>query len=146
MYAGKLKQSIPTGPGTFFRKNDSNIFVGEWMGNKSDGHTRWSFGERMKKRISSNIILESINWLEYMQKSERLRKSDSEEYYQIRHFFRGGEKRFIDNESIVYVDGYAENDDASETWIFEFLGCQYHYCENCGSNLNKRKKDEDRER
>lgn len=44
MYAGKLKQHIPTGPGTFFRKND-NKFVGEWMGAKSDGKTRWSYGK-----------------------------------------------------------------------------------------------------
>lgn len=44
MYAGKLKQNIPTGPGTFFRKNDNNVFIGEWMGAKSDGKTRWSYG------------------------------------------------------------------------------------------------------
>ena len=48
MYAGKLKQNIPTGPGTFFQKNDANIFVGEWMGAKSDGQTRWSFGKSSK--------------------------------------------------------------------------------------------------
>ena len=45
MYAGKLKQNIPTGPGTFFRQNDKNVFIGEWMGSKSDGKTRWSYGE-----------------------------------------------------------------------------------------------------
>ena len=81
-----------------------------------------------------------------MQQSDFLRKSNGEEFYQIQHFFRGGEKRFIINDSISYVDGYAENDDASEIWIFEFLGCNFHYCENCGTNLNKREKDEGRER
>lgn len=34
---------LPTGPGTYFRK-DGDIFVGEWMGNKSDGFTKVSFG------------------------------------------------------------------------------------------------------
>ena len=47
MYAGKLKQCIPTGPGTFFRKKDKGVFIGEWMGAKSDGKTRWSYGEYM---------------------------------------------------------------------------------------------------
>ena len=45
MYAGKLKQNIPCGPGTFFRKNEQSAFEAEWMGQKSNGHTRWSFGE-----------------------------------------------------------------------------------------------------
>ena len=81
-----------------------------------------------------------------MQQDEILRKPNSEDFYQIQHFFRGGEKRFIDNESISYVDGYAENDDESETWIFEFLGCFYHYCEQCGTNLDKATSDQNRER
>ena len=99
----------------------------------------------LEKQIK-NIHLESINWLEYMQTSEHLRKTNSTDFYQIQHFFRGGEKRFIDFESITYVDGYAENDDGTETWIFEFLGCHYHYCEHCETNLNKRTNDEERER
>ena len=44
MYAGKLKQNIPTGPGTFFRKTEQT-YTGEWMGQKTDGKTRWSFGK-----------------------------------------------------------------------------------------------------
>ena len=56
MYAGKLKQNIPTGPGTFFRQNDKNIFIGEWMGAKSDGKTRWSYGEWLEEKIIYNKI------------------------------------------------------------------------------------------
>lgn len=51
MYAGKLKQNIPTGPGTFFRQNEKNNFIGEWMGAKSDGKTRWSYGEWLEKQL-----------------------------------------------------------------------------------------------
>ena len=50
MYAGKLKQNIPTGPGTFFRQDDKNVFNGEWMGAKSDGKTRWSYGELLEEK------------------------------------------------------------------------------------------------
>ena len=93
-----------------------------------------------------NIIEESINWLEYMQEKEFLKIPDSDGHYQIQHYFRNGEKRFIDNDSVFYVDGYAENDDGSESWILEFLGCFYHYCENCQTNLDKKELDEKRER
>ena len=64
MYAGKLMQSIPTGPGTFFRQNDKDTFVGEWMGAKSDGKTRWSYGEGFKKLINDLISIKSpsIGW------------------------------------------------------------------------------------
>ena len=50
MYAGKLKQNIPTGPGTFFRKTEQT-YTGEWMGQKTDGKTRWSFGESFLSSI-----------------------------------------------------------------------------------------------
>ena len=35
---------LPTGPGTYFRK-DGDLFTGEWMGNKSNGFTKASFGK-----------------------------------------------------------------------------------------------------
>jgi len=35
---------LPTGPGTYFRK-DGDCFTGEWMGNKSNGFTKASFGK-----------------------------------------------------------------------------------------------------
>ena len=44
LYAGQIMSDLPTGPGTFFRKKES-LFIGEWMGNKSNGFTRASFGE-----------------------------------------------------------------------------------------------------
>ena len=90
--------------------------------------------------------LESINWLEYMQTNASLKNPARDEYYQIQHFFRNGEKRFIDNDSIYYVDGYAENNDGTEQWIMEFYGCHFHYCERCGSNLEKKQADNKRER
>ena len=44
LYAGQIMSHLPTGPGTYFRK-DGNLFKGEWMGNKSNGFTKASFGE-----------------------------------------------------------------------------------------------------
>ena len=81
-----------------------------------------------------------------MQTDEQLKNPFSDNFYQIQHFFRNGEKRFIDNDQIIYVDGYAENDDGTESWIYEFMGCHYHYCEKCQTNLDKEQIDNDRER
>ena len=81
-----------------------------------------------------------------MQTDEQLKNPFSDNFYQIQHFFRNGEKRFIDNDQIIYVDGYAENDDGTESWIYEFMGCHYHYCEKCQTNLDKEQIDIDRER
>ena len=44
MYAGVLKEDIPTGPGTFMKRDDNGVFTGQFMGLKSNGLTRWSFG------------------------------------------------------------------------------------------------------
>ena len=43
LYAGQIMSDLPTGPGTYFRKNGDK-FIGEWMGNKCDGFSRVSFG------------------------------------------------------------------------------------------------------
>ena len=61
---------------------------------------------------------------------------------QIQHFYKGGEKRILFENSFIYIDGYSQLN--NETWIFEFLGCNYHHCPHCHTNLDKIETDDKR--
>ena len=39
------------------------------------------------------------------------------------------------DKSFIYVDGYAEYN--NQNWIFEFLGCNFHHCPHCDTNVDK---------
>ena len=45
LYSGKLRDELPLGPGTLFKPEDnSNLWKGTFMGQKSNGISQWSFG------------------------------------------------------------------------------------------------------
>lgn len=77
----------------------------------------------------------AIEWLSYEQ-------SKMPEGVEIMHFYKGGEKRILFEKSFLYIDGYAKSD--NETWIFEFLGCNYHHCPKCKTNLDKKQANDRR--
>ena len=62
LYAGQIMSDLPTGPGTYFRK-EGEKFIGEWMGNKCDGFSKASFGELTfsESVIESQITSFSFN-------------------------------------------------------------------------------------
>ena len=63
----------------------------------------------------------------------------------IKTYFKGGEHRFLhDQLGQIFVDGYSEH--LNQKYAFEYNGCKFHYCPHCGSNPDKKKDEEIRQR
>ena len=107
MYSGALMQEIPTGPGCYMRPIGNKTFKGEFMSQKSDGSSRWSF--------------ESQEWL-YFQQNQTPFQTPNGNRIEISHFFKGGEKRIISDSKFLFLDGYAKCSQTGETWALEYKG------------------------
>ena len=141
LYAGRLRQELPTGPGTLFLKKSNNEpMTGKFMGNMSNGFSKSSKGLLYQTYFLS-FFVESISWLEHEQKEMRKQKPD----FTIQHYWTiKGEKRFINMHDFIYVDGFAT--DSNETYAYEYFGCFHHACSHCGTNPDKKDFENQRRR
>ena len=133
LYAFVLSKDQPCGPGILFKpqNENSNIYTGQCMLNKSDGWGRMSFV--------------SIEWLEHVSKQpEFLKSTNPNTYYPMQTYLSGGEKKFIHEGKLFALDGFIQTDLA--TYAFSFKGCHFHFCPQCGKNLNKKDEEIERDR
>jgi hypothetical protein len=123
LYPYAFMGDMPGGPGIFFHRRplpyrNSNVQV-----DNETGETESRFFAEGMFAQRENTSLQSIQWLEYMNWSEK----DFPRFYggKIKHSYNLREKKIGD----YYIDGYCELGD--RIILFEFRGCTYHTCPYC---------------
>ena len=114
MYPATFKEEFPCGRG-FEWKPSGNYMIKKLM-------------------TSRKISLESLGWLEFMQNDTRFINRLGETC-QIIHGWNSEEIK-VDK---FYVDGLVEVD--KHTFILEYMGCHYHFCEKCHNPLGKEREN-----